>query len=237
MSPTANIEVFQSAPGRPVEGNPKANRDIEELASRLETSFRDVYLQLISVIQGVAFSFLVSVVYSNISDLNISKWLALATSLVAILVIWQEYMVGATAFAWIPTLMDTVIPFGLGIFEFTLIIVAVGPTRYFVLALAIGYLLGSAAWGNCWFHATRGFPINATSYSLFGRYIRFGVYMMLAGSIILIVLFGLDSTFNNATFDVICAACVLPTILPLLLHSIWHWNLPLRRQLGHGRLG
>lgn len=69
-------------------------------------------------------------------------------------------MVGSTAFAWIPTVLDTIAPFVLGIIEFTMIGFAVGPTQYFLLVMAIACLPGAFAWGNCWFHAKRGFYIN-----------------------------------------------------------------------------
>jgi len=105
----------------------------DELVSRLESSFRDVYLQLLSIIQGVAFGFLATITLSRRSSLNAVEWWALLASLVLVLTVWQDYMVGSTAFAWIPTLLDTIIPFGLGVAEFAMIAFAVGPTRDFLI--------------------------------------------------------------------------------------------------------
>lgn len=201
----------------------------DELESRLESSFRDVYLQLLSVIQGVAFGFLATITLSNAASLKTSNWFALLTCLVVILIIWQEYMVGSTAFAWIPTILDTITPFGLGIIEFAMIGFAVGPTRPFLLVMLIAFLLGMVAVANWWFHAKRGFPINNSSYPLLGRYIRFTFLANLVGFAVVSPLVVLSLSLNNGIFDLISAICVFATVVPQLFHSIWDWNVPLRK--------
>lgn len=201
------------------------------LASRIESSFRDVYLQLTSVIQGVALAFLASTTFSSVSDLSMPKWLAILTCLVVIIIVWQEYMVGATAFAWVPTILDSVIPFGLGVAEFAMIAFAVGSTQNFLIIFTIFNLLGTVAWGNCWFHARRGFAINTISYALLGQYVRYGFFGTALIAVVLSVLSGLSLIFSGSKLDLFFVACAFATTVPHLLHSIWHWNLPLRRQL------
>jgi hypothetical protein len=93
----------------------------DELMVRVEASFRDLYLQLLSIIQGFAFGFLATTTLEHKGQLDPAEWVALAGCLATIVVVWQDYMVGATAFAWVPTLLDTIVPFGLGIAEFAMI--------------------------------------------------------------------------------------------------------------------
>lgn len=227
---TAKAEFRVRAPTLPRSDTLRPTRlTADELTSELEASFRDVYRQLISVIQGVTFGYLASVTFSNINNLNIAKWLALLTCMVALLIVWHEYMVVVTAVAWIPTILDTTLPFGLGIAEFAMITFAVRSTREFLLASAIAYVIALVACGNSWFHARRGFPISTTVHGLISRYIRFQTFAAIGGVITTWALFSLSLTFASARLDLIYAACTFVTTVPMLVHSIWQWNLPLLR--------
>src|SRR5579884_3223442 len=85
--------------------------------SLLMASFTVAYLTLTSIIQGVALGYLVAVVDGAASKLPIASWLLAVASFLAIVVLWQEYMIGATIFSWSPTLADSLIPFALGAAE------------------------------------------------------------------------------------------------------------------------
>lgn len=230
QSPAIDVEVTSPHSNLPQSDTlPPAQGASSELISRLESSFRDVYLQLLTIIQGFAFGFLATTTLAAANSLTLPKWLTLTTCLLIILVIWQDYMVGATAFAWIPTLLDTIIPYGLGLAQFALITFAVDSARNFLLALAITYVLGIIAWGNFCFHAQRGLSINATSYVFLGRYGWFGLYACIAGVVVVGTLYTLSLAYNSSRLESIFAACTLATIAPMFVRSIWHWNLPLRR--------
>lgn len=205
----------------------------EELIHRLESSFRDIYLQLLSVIQGVAFGFLAATSLSNRERLGIAQWLALLVCFFGILVIWQEYMIGATAFAWIPTVLDTIIPFSLGLGEFFVIAFATGSTRTFLLVLAIAWLSGVVAQGNYWFHARRGFEINRSSYPPLGNYVRFGFFATLSGFFGVTMLFWLSLKTSSKVLDSVLVGCALAALILILLRPIFQWNRILKRHM-HG---
>jgi hypothetical protein len=68
-------------------------------------------------------------------------WTQVAAMLLGFLVVWLFYISAVMRFRWLPSLQDSVVPFGIGILEFTLIDLmgpdALGPWFY-TLALIFG---------------------------------------------------------------------------------------------------
>lgn len=85
-----------------------------------------VLLTLLSIIQALALE-LLWVHITESPDLLVLDWSALlhwvqiAVTLLGIILIWLLYSSMTMRFSWVPTSGDSVIPFGIGILEFTLI--------------------------------------------------------------------------------------------------------------------
>src|SRR5690349_17919714 len=105
--------------------NNKSSREDEDLERRnlllsLESAFSISYVTLISIIQGGALGYLVTVLDrvtaqgANLTHLDLESWLLAFLAFILIATVWNEYMMGATIFNWIPTLMDALIPFTIG---------------------------------------------------------------------------------------------------------------------------
>ncbi|GIH09776.1 hypothetical protein Rhe02_78430 [Rhizocola hellebori] len=73
---------------------------------RVQESFRDVYLTLISIIQGVALGYLIQTIGATYKEIDVDRAGRVVVVLVGIAVIWQEYLVGLMMFAWVPTVID-----------------------------------------------------------------------------------------------------------------------------------
>jgi hypothetical protein len=212
---------------------PARPADLDELAEqavlrRIEASFPNVYLNLISVIQGVAFGFLVSAVVGPTMRHSTEQWLRTGLCTILIVIVSQEYMVGATVFAWTPTLLDTLVPYGIGALEFAAVSSITGSLRTFLTITGLLWCAGLVAYGNLWYHARHGFPINRYSYRLFGGYIRFGITISVGG-------IGLSTAvLLTQAIGVWGSSEVWPTLtveipyIVLAVHSIWDWNLPSR---------
>jgi hypothetical protein len=91
------------------------------LLSALRASFSSTYLTLTSIIQGVALAYLVVVVDEEMASFQAANWILVATTFLAIVAAWHEYMTAVTVFVWIPRLRDSLIPFLLGGSELMLI--------------------------------------------------------------------------------------------------------------------
>jgi hypothetical protein len=99
-----------------------------KLYNHIIDSFPTYYMTLMSILQATALSYLIVSMKGGIIDdlfkgtidpLNIVMFL---NATLVIIEIWYEYMMGALAYRWTPTLLDTLIPFLLGFSEFLLII-------------------------------------------------------------------------------------------------------------------
>jgi hypothetical protein len=122
-----------------------ASQTPESVAVRLREQFAPSYLTLTSIIQGVALSALVIRVESIGELLDLSGWLLVATTLLSLLLIWHEYLMQALAYVWMPTLLDSVLPFAFLIAELFLTHFVYGNQRAWLLAAAVAYTVGLAA--------------------------------------------------------------------------------------------
>ena len=141
-------QVWSSAPkpiARPRQSSP-LRRDEEP--SRIGESFKNGYLALVAIIQGVAFGALVTVAVNATSTrLPVAQTAALATeafvTLIAIVAITDEYLQLLRAVQWNPSSVDTVIPYALGSGEVVAALSVGSHTRWwaaisFVLIMAVG---------------------------------------------------------------------------------------------------
>jgi hypothetical protein len=224
---SSNTRVRRENPAIPSDDHSSTQNTVK-LTERVESGFREVYLTLISIIQGVTFGFLAASAFSSPTP-DRNQWIAYTICFIAIIVVWQEYMVGATAFTWTPTILDSVVPFGVGILEFLLIAnVRHGPGA-FLASLTAFFGAGIAAYGNWLFHARRGVDLNRKiSYPLLGRYVRFGTTTCAINFIISVGLNWTSHLFTGVN-DVVYLTIAATLMIPLFLHSIANWNIPLRK--------
>jgi hypothetical protein len=128
---------------------------------RVEESFRDIYLTLISIIQGVALGFLAQSIASHIHDLTADRVGRMVTVFLVIVVVWQEYMVGAVMFAWIPGTVDSLVPFLLGLCEGVMVATIDDTIAVFLLSYAFTTAVSLAAGANYWFQARQGHTLTS----------------------------------------------------------------------------
>ena len=116
------------------------------VGARLLSQFAPAYLTLSSIIQGVALSALVIRVEGNSDHFAPANWLLATATLLAFLLVWHEYLMQALAYVWMPTLLDSVIPFAFLVAELFMAHFVYGDQRAWLLAAAIGFSFGLAAY-------------------------------------------------------------------------------------------
>ncbi|MGZ3681504.1 MAG: hypothetical protein ACXWQR_24315 [Ktedonobacterales bacterium] len=116
------------------------------VAQRLKGQFAPGYLTLASIIQGVALSALVVRVESTYTNFDAVAWLLTVTTFLVIVDIWHEYLMMVLAYVWLPTLLDSLIPFGFVAAELFLGHFVYGNVRGWLLAYAGCFLVGAVAW-------------------------------------------------------------------------------------------
>jgi hypothetical protein len=108
--------------------------------------FASAYLTLTSIIQGVALAALVQRVESSYTSFGTASWIMTATTFLGILVIWQEYLTTVMGYVWVPTLLDSVVPFAFVAGEVFMAHFVANDLRNWLLAAGATFLVGVAAW-------------------------------------------------------------------------------------------
>jgi hypothetical protein len=107
-----------------------------------------MYLTLTSIIQGVALSTLVVRVDGTSDHFGPANWLLATATLLAFLLIWHEYLMQALAYVWMPTLVDSALPFAFLVAELFLAYLVYGNQRAWLLVAGVAYGLGVVAWAR-----------------------------------------------------------------------------------------
>src|SRR5260370_39045585 len=115
------------------------------VALRVKDQFAPAYLVLTSIIQGVALSTLVIRIQATSQHFEAADWLLAAATLLAFFGVWHEYLMQALAFGWMPTLLDSVVPFGFLVAELFMAHFVVGNHRAWLLASGIASMGDSVA--------------------------------------------------------------------------------------------
>jgi hypothetical protein len=155
-----------------------ASQTPESVAVRLREQFAPSYLTLTSIIQGVALSALVIRVESVGELLDLSGWLLVTATLLALFAIWHEYLMQSLAYVWLPTLLDSAVPFAFLVAELFLTHFIYGSQRAWLLAAAVAFMVGVAAFALWRTQTYRDRRQNAGVVEALGEYPR--VRLMLA---------------------------------------------------------
>ena len=65
-------------------------------------AFMQLYLTLISVVQGVVAGYFASVVNDVYSSLSVRQWILIGATFLQIVAIWHSYAIAIVISAWIP---------------------------------------------------------------------------------------------------------------------------------------
>jgi len=117
----------------------------DAVSSRLTSQFAPAYLTLASIIQGVALSTLVLRVEATYAGFDAVAWLLTLATFLTFLTVWHEYVLQVLAFVWIPTVLDTVVPFAFLAAELLLAHCVYRDLRLWLLALGLVGVAGMAA--------------------------------------------------------------------------------------------
>jgi hypothetical protein len=117
----------------------------ETVSQRLKGQFAPAYLTLTSIIQGVALAFLAARVEATYTQFDAMDWLLTAATFVGFLVVWNEYLMQVLAFVWVPTLLDSLVPFAFLACELFMAHFVYNNLRGWLLTLGLIFVVGGAA--------------------------------------------------------------------------------------------
>lgn len=117
----------------------------EIISQRLKGQLSPAYLTLTSIIQGVAFAFLATRVEGTYAQFDATDWLLTGTTFVGFLTLWNEYLMQILMFVWMPTLVDSLVPFAFLATELFTAHFVFHSLRNWLLSLGLTFAVGIMA--------------------------------------------------------------------------------------------
>ena len=117
----------------------------EMISQRLKGQFAPAYLTLTSIIQGVALSVLAVRVEATYAQFDATDWLLTIATFLVFLEVWNEYLMQVLAFVWVPTLLDSLVPFAFLACELFMAHFVYHGLRGWLLTLGLIFIVGGAS--------------------------------------------------------------------------------------------
>jgi hypothetical protein len=208
---------------------PEVDPAVAEVTKRAGESFRDVYLTLVSIIQGVALGYLVQVVGGLHHHVGVDAAGRIVAVFVLIAAVWQEYMIGSTMFAWIPGVIDVITPFLLGLSEGLMIAAIEGSARSFLLLTACTFVIGYIAEVNYSVKAhASSFQLADNARHVISIHPRSGPALALLGVAVAFGLWGCALILPTSAVTFVVWLSAVPAVV-FLASAYPRWTWPMRK--------
>ena len=115
------------------------------VSERLKSQFAPAYLTLTSIIQGVALAVLAARVEATYTQFDATNWTLTIATFLLFVTLWHEYLMQALAFVWMPTLLDSLVPFAFLACELFAAHFVYNGLRGWLLVLGLSFVVGVAA--------------------------------------------------------------------------------------------
>jgi hypothetical protein len=121
------------------------------VSERILAPFASQYITLTSIIESVALAYLVSAFESQSNHVRPETWALSSTTFVVIVLLWNEFRIGASTFLWQARISDALISFVFGAVQLIMIwsLKNVGEYRHiWFTGLPITFVIGLGAYVN-----------------------------------------------------------------------------------------
>ena len=96
------------------------------IRQRAKENFPTVLLSILGIMQALAMEILWSKIQEidylfELSWLSVIVWSQIVATFMGVVIVWVAYSSSAMRFRWVPTTMDSIFPFLIGLLEFVMI--------------------------------------------------------------------------------------------------------------------
>jgi hypothetical protein len=197
---------------------------VNDVIERIKSQFSSVYLTLISVIQASVLSYLMVCADGLLARLTARSAVLLVTTFLVIVSSWNEYVMGSTTFRWVPTVIDSFLPFLLGASEFLMVRALGRSSSAWYLWLAAFCLFGYVAFVNQ-YRSARRLTDNDVLFAALGRWttVSEGLLILTAA---LSAGFGiLDSRLSaSSPARTVLASAALGAMVVYFIRTVLYWR-------------
>src|SRR5262249_52117688 len=196
----------------------------ESVATRLREQFAPSYLTLTSIIQGVALSTLVIRVEGTFEHFDAADWLLAAATLLAFLLVWHEYLMQALAFVWMPTLLDSLVPFAFLVTELFLAHLVYGNQRVWLLAAALAFAVGILAYAVRRSQTYRNSRDNAGVVHAIRDYAALRFVLTVAPLFLFLAMWALSDLLGLGRARIAIAALAFVLVVAVIAGTVPYWQ-------------
>ncbi len=136
------------------------------IRQRAKENFPTVLLSILGIMQALAMEILWSKIQDldylfEFSMLSVIAWSQITATFMSIVIVWVLYSSSAMRFRWVPSTMDSVFPFLVGLLEFVMI-ESINPNNPSLWLLQMALIFGSMNWvSHSMMRAARKDPDNS----------------------------------------------------------------------------
>lgn len=192
---------------------------------RIKLSFSATYLTLTSIIQAGVLGYLASYIDVRFNQLGIVQWILIFNTFLLLVAGWNEYMIGATAFIWVPTLADAIIPFSLGAAELYSIHFILNDQPQWFLGVGITSLVSYFAFLNMFLKAKKNPDDNKAVIHAIGIHKYISEICSLLGFLFMCLSWLISERYASSTnVQIVLSIFATSNIVVFLARSIFYWR-------------
>jgi len=208
---------------------PKPQKDLvsrqDITLQRIKLSFSATYLTLTSIIQAGVLGYLASYVDTKFNHLGVIQWILIINTFLLLVAGWNEYMMGATAFIWMPTLLDAIIPFALGAAELYSIHFILNDQPQWFLGVGITSLVSYFAFLNMFHKAKKNPDDNKAVIHSLGIHKYISEICSLLGFLFMCVSWLISERYaSSINVQIVLSTFATANIVVFLARSIFYWR-------------
>ena len=200
------------------------------------------YMTLMSIIQATALSYIVFSMKSNIFDcmfdghlntialnFNPISLLMFINSVLIVICVWSEYMIGFFTYRWLPSLSDSFIPFFLGFSEYMFIFSMDNRSPFsWYISVAITCFVGLFSYLNRYRKAFINYDVNKIALESAGNMIFFNPLFMLLFGLCAILFAAVERYYGSYSIYTLGDMIIS---LALIIALIWKGTIQWKRLL------
>jgi hypothetical protein len=168
------------------------------LHHRLQDAFTPTYLTILSIIQAVALTDLVSVITAEHRVFTLVHWLLALLTFCVLIIVWNVYTIQGSIWYWIPDVRDAAMPFVVGALELLLNHMITQGISFWLLGLAGIAMMGTLGTGYMHWRARTELGNDQLLDYLKGHHLLFALYYT-GGAALLLLLAWANSAGGGGT--------------------------------------
>ena len=199
----------------------------DQIRERMQSTFSNSYLTLLSIIQGTALATLFLKVDELIGRQSFhAPQLVMAIGiLLSIVLLWNQYQMGVSLYYWPASLMDACIPFTFGIVEFSAILGLEHGGSILLIAFGLFFALGVFAFEHQYSQLRKAAGPDAFVHRLARGFRRLDAASCAASAVIFVASAALISHQSTATADLVAGWVLIGISIGQAAREIYFWRL------------